>query len=149
MRMTESLKPADAQKDWFVVDATDIPLGRLASEVASRLRGKHKPSFTPHTDGGDNIIVINAEKIRLTGFKVFNQTFYWHTGFPGGIKSETAKQTLEGQHPQRLVQRAVKRMMPGSKMGAAQFKKLYVYAGAEHPHAAQKPAELNLAKGNK
>ena len=144
MNMTDSLKKADAQKDWFVVDATDLPLGRLASNVASRLRGKHKPSFTPHIDGGDNIVIINAEKIRLTGHKMHNKMFFWHTGYPGGIKSEVAKKTIDGKHPQRLVQRAIQRMLPRTKMGRQQLKKLYVYAGTNHPHDAQKPAQLQF-----
>jgi large subunit ribosomal protein L13 len=144
MNMTDSLKKADAVKDWFVVDATDLPLGRLASEVAIRLRGKHKPSYTPHIDGGDNIIIVNAEKVRLTGHKMQNKFFFWHTEYPGGIKSEVAKDTIEGKHPERLVQRAVQRMLPRNKMGRAQLKKLYVYAGEAHPHDAQKPAQLQF-----
>ncbi|MDD9913014.1 MAG: 50S ribosomal protein L13 [Alphaproteobacteria bacterium] len=144
MFMTDSQKPADVKKDWIVVDATDVSLGRLASVMAFRLRGKHKASFTPHVDGGDNIIIINAEKVRLTGHKLHNHTFYWHTGYPGGIKSEVAKDTLE-RHPERLVERAVKRMLPRTKLGRQQFKNLHVYAGAEHPHGAQKPTEIKLS----
>lgn len=146
MRMTDSLKPADSQKGWFVVDATDIPLGRLASVVATRLKGKHKPSFTPHVDNGDNIVIVNAEKIRLTGRKVVQEEFFWHTGYPGGIKSKTFEDELRGEHPQRLVERAVKRMMPKTKLGRQMLTKLHVYAGGEHPHTAQKPAELNVAE---
>lgn len=146
MRMTESLKPTEAKKEWFVVDATDVPLGRLASIVATRLKGKHKPSFTPHVDGGDNIIIVNAEKIRLTGRKIVQNEFFWHTGYPGGIKSKTFEDELRGNQPQRLVERAVKRMMPKTKLGSAMLTKLHVYAGGEHPHQAQTPAELNVAQ---
>ena len=144
MRMTPSQKPADAQKNWVVLDAENVPLGRLSSQIALRLRGKHKPDFTPHVDTGDNIIVINAEKVRLTGNKMNVKTFYWHTGYPGGIKSENAKQTVEGAHPQRLVERAVQRMMPRTRLGRAQMKKLHVYSGAEHPHTAQQPAAVEV-----
>lgn len=145
MNLTVSQKPADVTRGWFVVDATDLPLGRLASAIAIRLKGKHKPSFTPHVDGGDNIIVINAEKVRLTGRKLTTLTHYWHTGFPGGIKSVNAATELEGQHPERLVERAVKRMMPKTKLGNQMFGKLHVYAGTEHPHAAQQPQVLDVA----
>lgn len=144
MKLTASQKPADVTREWFVVDATDLTLGRMSSEIALRLRGKHKPSYTSHVDGGDNIIVINAEKVRLTGRKMTSLTHFWHTGFPGGIKSINAATELEGNHPERIVQRAVKRMMPKSKLGDAMYKKLYVYAGSEHPHGAQKPTELNI-----
>lgn len=144
MKLTVSQKPAEVTREWFVVDATDLPLGRLSSEIALRLRGKHKPSYTSHVDGGDNIVVINADKVRLTGRKMTQLTHFWHTGFPGGIKSINAATELAGKHPERVVQRAIKRMMPKTKLGDAMFKKLYVYAGSEHPHVAQKPAELNI-----
>lgn len=146
MLLTNSLKTADVKREWFVVDATDVPLGRLSSEIAIRLKGKHKPNFTPHVDNGDNIVVINAEKIRLTGFKAQNNQFFWHTGFPGGIKSITMGAELAGKHPERIVQRAVKRMMPKTKLGRAMFTKLHVYAGSEHPHTAQQPQEITLGK---
>lgn len=139
MRLTPSLNPADATKEWLLVDATDIPLGRLSSEIAKRLRGKHKADFTPHVDNGANIIVVNAEKIRLTGFKAQNEKFYWHTGHPGGIKSVTIGAELAGKHPERVIERAVERMMPRSKLARAQVKKLHVYAGTDHPHTAQQP----------
>lgn len=144
MYLTDSQKPADVKREWYVVDATDMPLGRLSSEIALRLRGKHKPSYTPHVDGGDNIIVINAEKIRLTGRKMTALTHHWHTGFPGGIKSINAATELSGKHPERVVERAIKRMLPKTKLGTAMFKKLYVYAGESHKHEAQKPVELNI-----
>ncbi len=149
MRMTDSLNPATATREWFIVDAADVVLGRLGTEVAMRLRGKHKADFTPHVDSGDNIIVINAEKIKLTGFKEQNKMHYWHTGYPGGIKSISAGVELSGKHPQRIVQRAVQRMLPKTKLGRAQMRKLHVYVGSEHPHAAQKPIELKLKEAHK
>ncbi len=145
MKLTESLKPANAENNWYVVDATDVPLGRLSTVIASHLRGKHKPSFTSHVDCGDNIVVVNADKVRLTGRKMGTMEFFWHTGFPGGIKSVIAGKELEGKHPERVVQRGVKRMLPKTKLGRAQFGRLYVYAGTEHPHTAQKPETLDVA----
>ena len=144
MKLTTSQRTEDAQNNWFVVDATDLPLGRLSSEVALRLRGKHKPSFTPHVDGGDNIIIVNAEKIQLTGRKMTTLTHHWHTGHPGGIRSINAATELAGKHPQRVVERAVERMMPKTKLGRAMYKKLYVYAGEGHPHEGQQPVNLDL-----
>lgn len=145
MTMTPSLKPADVSKQWIIVDATDIPLGRLSSEVAKRLRGKHLPNFTPHVDSGDNIIIINAEKIRLTGYKAQTQEFFWHTGFPGGIKSILLGKELSGKHPERVVERAIKRMLPKTKLGRKQLTNLHVYAGETHPHEAQKPKAFDMA----
>lgn len=145
MTMTPSLKPADVTKEWLIIDAEDLPLGRLSSEVAKRLRGKHLPNFTPHVDSGANIIVINAEKVRLTGYKAQNQEFFWHTGFPGGIKSITLGKELSGKHPERVVERAVKRMLPKTKLGRKQLGNLHVYAGSEHPHTAQKPVAFDMA----
>lgn len=145
MQLTMSQKPAEVKRDWFVVDAEGLSLGRLASEVALRLKGKHKPSFTPHVDGGDNIIVINADKVKLTGRKMVTHTHFWHTGFPGGIKSITSGKELEGKHPERVVERAIKRMMPKTKLGRHAYGKLHVYTGTEHPHEAQKPAALDMA----
>ncbi len=146
MRLTESIKQADVKPNWLVVDATDLPLGRLSSEVALRLRGKNKGFFTPHVDCGDNVIVINAEKVRLTGRKLITEKFFWHTGYPGGVRSKTHAEELGGEHPQRLVERSVKRMMPKTKLGRKAFGKLFVYAGSEHPHTAQKPQTLDMAK---
>ncbi len=145
---TYSAKPGDVQRDWFVVDAEDVVLGRLASIVASRLRGKHKPTFTPHMDCGDNIIVVNAGKVRLTGNKRTDKTYYRHTGYPGGIKSATAGEILDGKHPERVVHKAVERMISRSPLGRQQMRKLHVYAGAEHPHEAQKPQVLDVAAMN-
>lgn len=148
MSQTTSVKAAEAQKKWIVVDAQDVVLGRLASIIALRLRGKHKPSFTPHVDDGDNVIVINAEKVRLTGNKREGDIFFWHTGYPGGIKQRSKGEILEGKHPERVVEKAVQRMLPKGPLGYKTFKNLRVYAGAEHPHAAQNPEVLDVAAMN-
>ena len=145
---TFSAKPADIEKKWIVIDAEGVVLGRLASIVAMRLRGKHKPSFTPNMDMGDNVIVINADKVQLTGKKRTDKNYYWHTGHPGGIKSRTAEQLLEGAHPERVVTQAVKRMLPGNRLARQQMTNLRVYAGAEHPHEAQSPEMLDVKSMN-
>lgn len=145
---TYSAKPADVERKWYVIDAEDMVLGRLASVIAMRLRGKHKPMFTPHVDCGDNIIVINAEKVRLTGNKRNDKTYYWHTGYPGGIKSRTAGALLDGAHPERVVTKAVERMISRNPLGRQQMRKLHVYAGSEHPHEAQQPETLDVAAMN-
>jgi len=145
---TYSARAADIEKKWIVVDAEDLVLGRLAAEVAKILRGKHKPSYTPHMDCGDNVVVVNAEKVKLTGRKLSNKKFYWHTGYPGGIKERTVGQILEGKHPERVILKAVERMIPRGPLGRQQMKNLRVYAGAEHPHEAQQPAALDLAARN-
>jgi large subunit ribosomal protein L13 len=145
---TYSAKPNDITKKWVLIDADGVVLGRLASIVASRLRGKHKPQFTPHMDTGDHVVVINAEKVRLTGRKHDNKIYYRHTGYPGGIKQRTAGQILEGKHPERVVSKAVERMMPHGPLGRQQFSHLRVYGGAEHPHAAQTPDLLDVAGMN-
>ncbi len=145
---TTSAKPAEVEKKWFVVDAEGIILGRLAAEVAKRLRGKHKASFTPHVDGGDNIIIVNADKIVLTGKKRDHDVFFWHTGHPGGIKQRTKGQILDGRFPERVVQKAVERMLPKTKLGRAVMKNLRVYAGASHEHEAQSPEVLDVASMN-
>lgn len=145
---TYSAKASEVEKKWYVVDAEGVVLGRLASAIALRLRGKHKTIFTPHVDTGDNIIVINADKVRLTGRKRDQDVFHWHTGYPGGIKSRTAGQILKGAHPERVVEKAVQRMVPRGPLGRLQFKNLRVYAGAEHPHEAQQPEVLDLAARN-
>ncbi|MEM1079583.1 MULTISPECIES: 50S ribosomal protein L13 [unclassified Dinoroseobacter] len=144
---TFTAKPADIDKKWILIDAEGIVLGRLASIVATRLRGKHKPSFTPHMDMGDNVIIINADKVQLTG-KKRDKPNYWHTGYPGGIKSRTTGQILEGKYPERVVTQAVKRMLPGGPLSRQQMTNLRVYAGAEHPHEAQSPEVLDLASKN-
>ena len=145
---TYSAKPSEVERGWFLIDAEDVVLGRLASIVAARLRGKHKPSFTPHIDCGDNIIVVNAGKVKLTGNKLADKTYYRHTGWPGGIKSATAGEILDGKHPERVVVKAVERMISRSPLGRQQMRKLHVYAGPEHPHEAQKPEALDLAAMN-
>ncbi|WP_220463661.1 50S ribosomal protein L13 [Sediminihaliea albiluteola] len=140
---TFSAKAEEVSRDWFVVDASDKTLGRLASEIAHRLRGKHKPEYTPHVDTGDYIVVINAEKIRVTGAKATDKMYHHHTGYPGGLKSMSFEKLIE-KAPERVLQGAVKGMLPRNPLGRAMFKKLKVYAGTEHPHAAQQPQELNI-----
>ncbi len=146
---TYSATPADIEKKWVVIDAEGVVLGRLASIIAMRLRGKHKPSYTPHMDCGDNVIVINADKVQLTGKKRTDKVHYWHTGYPGGIKSRTAGQILESAHPERLVEKAVKRMLPANRLSRVQMSNLRVYAGPEHKHAAQNPEVLDVKSMNK
>jgi len=145
---TYSAKPSEIDKKWILIDAQGLVVGRLASIIASRLRGKHKPTFTPHMDMGDNIIVINAGKVKLTGKKLDQHRFYWHTGYPGGIKDRTARQLLEGRFPERVLENAVRRMMPGGPLTRAQLKNLRVYSGAEHPHDAQQPQVLEVGAMN-
>jgi large subunit ribosomal protein L13 len=145
---TYSAKPAEVEKKWVVVDADGLVLGRLASVVAMRLRGKHKPTFTPHVDCGDNVIVVNAEKVQLTGKKRTDKVFYWHTGYPGGIKQRTMSQILESRYPERVIVKAVERMISRNPLGRRQMKNLKVYAGPEHPHAAQQPEVLDVAAMN-
>ena len=141
--------PADVENKWIVIDATDVVVGRLASYVAKRLRGKHRADFTPHIDTGDHVVVINAEKARFTGNKLRDKIYYRHPGYPGGIKSTTAEKILSGRFPERAVELAIKRMMPGeSPLAKKQFSKLRVYAGAEHPHEAQQPETVDFASMN-
>ena len=140
---TFSAKAEDVNRDWFVVDASDKTLGRLASEIAHRLRGKHKAEYTPHVDTGDYIVVINAEKVRVTGNKATGKMYHRHTGYPGGLKSMSFEQLID-RAPERAIQSAVKGMLPRNPLGRAMFKKLKVYAGDEHPHAAQQPQALNI-----
>ncbi|GAA4105357.1 MULTISPECIES: 50S ribosomal protein L13 [Zhongshania] len=140
---TLSAKPSDVIHDWYVVDAAEKTLGRLASEIAHRLRGKHKPEYTPHVDTGDYIVVVNAEKIRVTGNKASGKIYHHHTGYPGGLKSMSFEKLID-KAPERVIQGAVKGMLPKNPLGRAMFKKLKVYAGTEHPHAAQQPVELNI-----
>ena len=144
---TFSATPADIEKKWIIIDAEGVVLGRLASIIAIRLRGKHKPSFTPHMDCGDNVIVINAEKVQLTG-KKREENFYWHTGYPGGIKYRTKDQILNGRHPERVVKMAVKRMLPGNKLSRKLMTNLRVYAGHQHPHEAQSPDIYDIKSMN-
>ena len=140
---TVSMRAADVRRSWYVVDAEDKTLGRLATEVARRLRGKHKPEYTPHVDTGDYIVVINAEKVRVTGAKTTDKIYYRHSGYPGGIKARSFAQ-LRDTHPERIIETAVKGMLPRNPLGRAMLKKLKVYAGGEHPHSAQQPELLEL-----
>ncbi len=143
MNKTYSPKPGDIERSWFVVDATDLPLGRLASEVATLLRGKHKPSYAPHVDGGDFIIIINAEKVAVTSGKSQTKIYYRHSGYPGGIKAETFE-SLRERRPEAIIERAVTGMLPKNRLGRQMGRKLKVYAGPDHPHIAQKPQALQL-----
>ncbi len=145
---TFSARRDDIEKNWIVIDAEGVVLGRLASIVATRLRGKHKPIYTAHMDCGDNIIIVNAEKVQLTGRKRRDKTYYWHTGYPGGIKSRTVDQLLSGKHPERVVTQAIRRMLPTNRLSRQIMKNLRVYAGPDHPHEAQKPTALNVADMN-
>jgi len=146
---THSAKPAEVEKKWLLIDADGLIVGRLASIVAMRLRGKHKPTYTPHVDCGDNVIVVNAEKVVLTGRKVQQKVYYHHTGHIGGIKERTAKFILEGRFPERVVEKAVERMLPRGPLGRRQLGNLRVYRGADHPHAAQQPERLDVAAMNR
>ena len=145
---TYSQRPAEVEKKWVLIDAEGVVLGRLAAQIASRLRGKNKPTYTPHVDCGDNIIVINAQKVRMTGRKRQNKVYYRHTGYPGGIKERRAGQILDGKHPERVLQLAVERMMPGGPLSRQQLKNLRIFAGPEHTHEAQKPEKLDIAALN-
>ena len=145
---TYSAKPSEVERKWYVIDADDVVLGRLASIIAMRLRGKHKPTFTPHIDCGDNIIVINAEKVCLTGRKRADKTYYRHTGYPGGIKQRTAGTILDGKYPERVIIKAVERMISRNPLGRQQMRKLHVYKGGEHPHEAQSPEVFDVAALN-
>lgn len=143
MHKTYMAKPGEVQREWYVVDATDKILGRLSTEIARMLRGKHKPEYTPHVDVGDFIVVINAEKVKVTGRKLDQKLYYRHTGYPGGLKSITLRRQLE-KFPERVIEAAVKGMLPRGPLGRQMFKKLKVYAGPDHPHEAQQPEPLAL-----
>ena len=140
---TFTATPSTIERDWCLVDATNKTLGRLATEVASRLRGKHKPTYTPHMDTGDNIIIVNAEKVKVTGNKLADKYYYHHTGYVGNLKSINLGKQLQ-QHPERVLETAIKGMLPKNPLGRAMFKKLHVYAGPEHPHTAQQPQPLDI-----
>jgi large subunit ribosomal protein L13 len=146
---TFSAKPAEITKKWIVIDATGLVVGRLATLVAMRLRGKHLPTYTPHVDCGDHVIIVNADKVVFTGRKRDDKVYYHHTGFIGGIKERTAKSILEGRFPERVVEKAVERMIPRGPLGRVQFGNLRVYAGAEHPHEAQQPEALDVGALNR
>ena len=149
LKTTPSLKPREVNKGWTLIDADGLVLGRLAAIIATRLRGKHKPHFTPHVDCGDNIVVVNAEKVRVTGNKAEQSVFYWHTGYPGGIKGRTIRQRLESAHPERVIEKAVERMITRGPLQRAADADLHVYKGPEHPHAGQQPVALDVAGMNR
>ncbi|MCW5688780.1 MAG: 50S ribosomal protein L13 [Pseudolabrys sp.] len=149
MKTTQSAKAADIEKKWLLIDASGLVVGRLASIVAMRLRGKHKATYTPHVDDGDNVIIINASKVVFTGRKRDQKVYHHHTGFIGGIKERSAKQIMDGRFPERIVEKAVQRMLPRGPLGRVQFGNLRVYPGAEHPHEAQKPETVDVAAMNR
>ncbi len=146
---TFNLKPADVQKKWVLIDADGLVLGRLATIIATRLRGKHLPTYTPHVDCGENVIVINAEKVRVTGNKLRDKVFYWHTGYPGGIKEATLGQRLGGKYPERVIEKAVERMITRGPLQRQQMKNLRIFKGTSHPHEAQQPTKLDIAAMNR
>jgi large subunit ribosomal protein L13 len=148
MMKTFSAKPADIDKKWILIDAENMVVGRLAAVIATRLRGKHLPTFTPHMDCGDNVIVINADKVKFTGKKTSDKVYYRHTGYPGGIKETTPEKVLGGNYPERVLALAVKRMLPGGPLSRQQLSNLRIYAGTEHPHEAQAPELLDVASMN-
>ncbi len=149
MKTTASLKPADVQKKWIVIDAENAVVGRLATFIAMRLRGKHRPDYTPHVDCGDHVVVINADKVKFTGKKLQEKTYYWHTGYPGGIKERTADKILGGKFPERILEKAVERMLPKeSPLARKQMTHLRIFAGAEHEHQAQSPETIAFAEMN-
>ncbi|MDP9103116.1 MAG: 50S ribosomal protein L13 [Pseudomonadota bacterium] len=146
MKTTASLKPADVEKKWIVIDAENAVVGRLASFIAMRLRGKHRPDYTPHVDSGDYVVVVNADKVKFTGNKLKDKTYYWHTGYPGGIKERTADKILGGKYPERILEKAVERMLPKeSPLARAQMTHLRIFAGPEHTHEAQQPETIAFA----
>jgi large subunit ribosomal protein L13 len=146
---TYSAKPSDIEKKWVLIDAEGLVVGRLAALIANRLRGKHKPTYTPHMDDGDNVIVINAKNVLFTGRKRTKKVYYWHTGHPGGIKERSADKVLDGKYPERVLEKAVQRMLPGGPLARRQMKNLRIYAGSEHPHEAQQPEQLDVAALNR
>ena len=147
-KTTQSLTRSELNKGWLLIDADGLVLGRLAAIIAQRLRGKHKPQFTPHMDCGDNVVVVNAEKVKLTGKKLDQNVFHWHTGFPGGIKGRSARDRLNGAHPERVIEKAVERMITRGPLQRKQMGHLHVYAGAAHPHEGQQPQPLDVAAMN-
>ena len=148
-KITRSIKPAEVEKNWHLIDAEGLVVGRLAVVIADLLRGKHKPSFTPHVDCGDHVVVINADKVRFTGNKLGQKVYYKHTGYAGGIKGVTAAKVLDGRFPERVVEKAVERMIPRGPLGRAQMRALHLYAGTEHPHGGTQPELLDVASRNR
>ena len=149
MKTNKSVKPAEVEKKWHLIDADGLVVGRLATIVANILRGKHKPSFTPHVDCGDHVVIVNAEKVRFTGKKMADKIYYRHTGYAGGIKTTTPGKILEGRFPERVLEKAIERMIPRGPLGRMQLGNLRVYPGAEHPHEAQNPEKIDFAKINR
>jgi large subunit ribosomal protein L13 len=148
-KVTRSIKPAEVEKKWHLIDAEGLVVGRLAVVIANHLRGKHKPSFTPHVDCGDHVVVINADKVKFTGNKLTDKRYYKHTGHPGGIKETSPAKVLEGRFPERVLEKAVERMIPRGPLGRAQMRALHLYAGSEHPHAGTQPVALDVASMNR
>ena len=148
-KITRSIKPAEVEKKWHLIDAEGLVVGRLAVVIANHLRGKHKPSFTPHVDCGDHVVVINADKVRFTGNKLQDKRYYKHTGHPGGVKETSPAKVLEGRFPERVLEKAVERMIPRGPLGRAQMRALHLYAGTEHPHAGTQPQPLDVASMNR
>jgi large subunit ribosomal protein L13 len=148
-KQTRSIKPAEVEKNWHVIDAEGLVVGRLATIVANLLRGKHKPTYTPHVDCGDHVIILNADKVRFTGKKLGDKVYYRHTGYAGGIKAVTAEKVLGGKFPERVIEKAVERMVPRGPLGRVQMKNLHLYNGTDHPHAGQQPAVLDVASMNR
>ncbi|GAA0475028.1 50S ribosomal protein L13 [Parasphingorhabdus litoris] len=148
-KQTQAVKPADVEKKWHIIDAENLVVGRVATIIANILRGKHKPSYTPHVDCGDHVIVINAGKVKFTGNKTKKKVYYKHTGYPGGLKERTAEKVLEGQFPERVLEKAVERMIPKGPLGFAQMRNLHLFNGTEHPYAGQDPQPLDVASMNR
>lgn len=148
-KQTRSIKPAEVEKKWHLIDAEGLVVGRLATIIANILRGKHKPEYTPHVDCGDHVVVINADKVRFTGNKLLQKTYYKHTGYPGGIKGVTAGKVLDGRFPERVLEKAVERMVPRGPLGRQQMKALHLYSGTEHPHDGNQPQALDVASMNR
>ncbi|MEW6575144.1 50S ribosomal protein L13 [Sphingorhabdus buctiana] len=148
-KVTKSIRPQDVQKDWHIIDANGLVVGRVATIIANILRGKHKPSYTPHVDCGDHVIVINADKVKFTGKKLGDKVYYRHTGYAGGIKGVTAAKVLEGRFPERVLEKAVERMVPRGPLGRQQMRALHLYNGTEHPHDGQQPKVLDVASLNR
>ena len=149
MKTTKSAKPAEVEKKWHLIDADGLVVGRVATIIANILRGKHKPSFTPHVDCGDHVVVINAEKVKFTGRKLEQKLYYKHTGYPGGLKETPAGKILEGRFPERILEKAVERMIPRGPLGRQQMRALHLYNGVDHPHAGQNPQVLDVASMNR
>ncbi|WP_164118977.1 50S ribosomal protein L13 [Sphingorhabdus sp. Alg239-R122] len=148
-KTTQSAKPHEVEKKWHIIDAENLVVGRVATIIANILRGKHKPSFTPHVDCGDHVVVINADKVKFTGNKAKNKKYYKHTGYPGGLKETTPERILEGKFPERVLEKAVERMIPRGPLGRDQMRALHLYNGTEHPHEGQKPEVLDVASMNR